>query len=72
MNEEIAFTFDGKIASQHRMDFYEAARFQYSASRLLVKLDYFRKNGEFPKKITYKIIQIFSFFHQRREALGLK
>lgn len=54
MDEQISFTFDGKLAAQNRMDFYEVARFQYSASRLLVKLDKFRNDGKFPKKITYR------------------
>lgn len=54
MSEKITFLFDGKIASQHAMDFYESARFQYAAARLMVKLDNFRTNGTFPKKITYK------------------
>lgn len=54
MPEQIKFAFEGKLASQNEMDFYEFARFQYSASRLLVKLDNFRKTGSFPKKITYK------------------
>ncbi len=52
MAEEIQFVFDGGLASKNRMDFYEFARFQYSASRLLVKLDNFRRTGEFPKRIT--------------------
>lgn len=52
MSEEIRFTFDGKLASNHQMDFYELSRFQYSASRLLVKIDNFRRTGNFPKKIT--------------------
>ena len=54
MAERIDFLFDGKIAADQKMDFYESARFQYSASRLLVKLDNFRRTGTFPKKISYK------------------
>lgn len=53
MAEQIQFVFDGKLAAQSSMDFYELARFQYSASRLLVKLDNFRRTGDFPKRITY-------------------
>ncbi|MCQ8278306.1 hypothetical protein NFI95_07565 [Acetobacteraceae bacterium KSS8] len=34
------------------MDFYESARFQYAAARLLVKLAQFRKTGTFQQKIT--------------------
>lgn len=54
MSEQISFIFNGRLTSEHRMDFYESARFQYAASRLLVKLDNFRRNGKFPKKISYK------------------
>ncbi|MEH0197124.1 hypothetical protein V7S57_16745 [Caulobacter sp. CCNWLY153] len=36
------------------MNFYEAARFQYSAARLMVKLAQFRQTGRFVKKITNK------------------
>lgn len=50
--ERIVFSFDGQLASEHRMDFYEAGRFQYAASRLLVKLDQFRRSGKFTKHIT--------------------
>ncbi len=34
------------------MNFYEAARFQYAAARLLVKLAQFRNSGRFRQKIT--------------------
>lgn len=54
MPEEIQFIFDGKLAAGSRMDFYELARFQYSASRLLVKLDNFRRTGRFPRRITHE------------------
>jgi hypothetical protein len=52
--EQIQFVFDGKLAAQNSMDFYELARFQYSASRLLVKLDNFRRTGGFPRRITHE------------------
>lgn len=52
MREEIIFHFDGALAATSRMNFYEAARFQYDASRLLVKLDQFRQEGGFVSKIT--------------------
>lgn len=54
MSEKLSFVFDGQLAAENRMDFYESARFQYAASRLMVKLDNFRRKGDFPKKITYK------------------
>lgn len=52
MSEELTFHFDGGIAASNKMNFYEAARFQYDAARLLVKLDQFRQSGGFVKKIT--------------------
>ena len=52
MSEKIVFEFDGALAELHRMNFYEAARFQYAAARLLVKLAQFRSTGRFRQKIT--------------------
>ena len=54
MTERISFIFDGQLAAQHRMDFYEVSRFQYAASRLAVKLDRFRKTGSFPRRVTWE------------------
>lgn len=51
MAEKIAFHFQGALADEHRMNFYESARFQYAAARLMVKLAQFRANGRFVKKI---------------------
>ncbi len=48
----IDLRFEGKLADQNQMDFYEAARVQYAAARLSVKLDRFRRYGSFPKKVT--------------------
>lgn len=52
MSEQVTFHFEGGLADAHRLNFYEAARFQYAASRLIVKLDKFRYTGSFPRKIT--------------------
>lgn len=54
MNEIVNFHFEGKLSDSHRMNFYEAARFQYAAARLLVKLSQFRETGKFSQKITQK------------------
>jgi hypothetical protein len=48
----LTFHFEGALADSHRMNFYEAARFQYAAARLMVKLAQFRQAGNFNKKIT--------------------
>ncbi|WP_416463536.1 hypothetical protein [Sphingomonas sp. VDB2] len=53
------------------MDFYESARFQYSASRLLVKLDNFRRTGSFPKKITYNNTPDILILPTRRGSFGI-
>ncbi len=50
--EHLTFHFSGDLAEQHRLNFYEAARFQYAAARLLVKLEQFRETGRFSQKIT--------------------
>ncbi len=52
MVDKVSFVFTGKLADQHEMDFYEAARFQYAVARLSVKLDRFRRTGTFPQKVT--------------------
>lgn len=54
MSEFLTFHFEGRLADSHRMNFYEAARFQYAAARLMVKLAQFRESGKFNKKITNK------------------
>lgn len=52
MPEKITFHFSGALAEHHKLNFYEAARFQYAAARLVVKLVQFRANGNFAKNIT--------------------
>jgi hypothetical protein len=52
MAEKVVFHFEGGIANEHRLNFYEAARFQYAAARLVVKLAQFRAKGRFAQKIT--------------------
>lgn len=52
MAEKLTFHFEGALADAHRMNFYESARFQYAAARLMVKLAQFRSKGKFVKKIS--------------------
>lgn len=54
MQEILNFHFEGALADSHRMNFYEASRFQYAAARLLVKLAQFRHEGKFVKNITQR------------------
>ncbi|BCH60424.1 hypothetical protein RvVAR0630_30480 [Agrobacterium vitis] len=51
MPEKIQFHFEGRLADQHTLNFYEAARFQYATARLVVKLAQFRDLGRFSKRI---------------------
>lgn len=52
--EKIRFHFEGSLSSEHRLNFYEAARFQYAAARLTTKLVQFQHRGSFSKRITDK------------------
>ncbi|MDD1452660.1 hypothetical protein NHF48_019785 [Sphingomonas sp. H160509] len=54
MAETLTFHFEGSLADEHTMNFYESARFQYAASRLMVKLAQYRKSGKFVKNISDK------------------
>lgn len=70
--ENIKFTFEGQLASEHRMNFYESARFQYAASRLILKLDHYRRIGDFPKKITYLTTEDIVILPTRAGSYGLE
>lgn len=72
MTETVNFVFDGGLAAQHQMDFYESSRFQYAASRLLVKIDNFRRTGKFPKKITYKNTPNILVLPTKRGSFGIE
>lgn len=50
--DRLNFKFTGQLSDTNRMDFYEAARFQYAAARLSVKLDQFRRTGRFSQRVT--------------------
>lgn len=50
--EKIRFHFDGALSTEHHLNFYEAARFQYAAARLITKLTQFQSTGRFNKRIT--------------------
>ena len=54
MAEKLTFHFEGALADEHKMNFYESARFQYAAARLMVKLAQFRRKGKFVSKISAK------------------
>lgn len=50
--ERIRFHFEGALSSENKLNFYEAARFQYAAARLTTKLMQFQQYGRFNKRIT--------------------
>ena len=52
MKENIRFHFSGALADHHTLNFYEAARFQYAAARLIIKLAQFQETGRFSKRVT--------------------
>lgn len=54
MSEKLTFHFEGALADGHNMNFYESARFQYAAARLLAKLSQFRNTGRFQRNISSK------------------
>ncbi|WP_112875313.1 hypothetical protein [Paracoccus endophyticus] len=54
VQEALTFHFEGSLADEHKLNFYESARFQYAAARLLVKLAQFRQHGKFNKNISSK------------------
>lgn len=72
MLDELHFHFQGALAERHRMDFYEAARFQYAAARLSVKLDQFRRTGGFSKRITSESRTNIDLFPFEKGSFNLK
>ena len=54
-NDIITFSFTGGIAENHELSFYEAARFQYAAAKLLYKLEHFRQKGIVLDRVSRKI-----------------
>ena len=70
--DQLKFHFEGGLADRHRMDFYEAARFQYAAARLTVKLDQFRRTGRFPKRVTTTSRTNIDLFPYQRGSFDLR
>jgi len=61
-NVGVTFRFDGGIADNHELNFYEAGRFQYGASRLIYTAEIFRRTGKVPQKIVW----------QKRKSIDLR
>lgn len=70
--DQLLFRFSGGLADTNRMDFYEAARFQYAAARLTVKLDQFRRTGQFPKRVTSSSRTNINLFPYEKGSFNLK
>lgn len=49
--ESIKFHFQGRLADNHELNFYEAARFQYATARFILALEKFRQE----KKVIYRL-----------------
>ncbi|QQS57645.1 MAG: hypothetical protein IPN28_02145 [Alphaproteobacteria bacterium] len=54
-DDAIVFSFSGGIADSHELNFYEAARFQYAAAKLIYKIEHFRQKGIVLDRISKKI-----------------
>lgn len=53
--EKISFHFNGGIADNHELNFYEAGRFQYAAARFIYALESFRQDRRVVGRLTSKI-----------------
>ena len=51
----IYFSFEGNIADEHELSFYESARFQYSAARIIYITEHFRQTGNALEKMSKKV-----------------
>lgn len=51
-DERFILTFDGGIASEGYIHFYEFGRSTYATARFLNTLEYYRRTGKIPDKIT--------------------
>jgi len=54
----IRFHFEGGIAGEGKLDFYEASRFQYGAARLIYTLHTLRTKGTVPQRITQSSVDL--------------
>lgn len=53
--ELITFKFEGGLADKHQMNYYDAARFHYGASRLLLKLQHYKNTGNVLQKVSVNV-----------------
>ena len=53
--DTVRFEFNGGMADNHEMNFYEAGRFQYGAARFIYTLEKFRKEGVIAARLTTKV-----------------
>lgn len=53
--ESIKFHFDGGMANNHELNFYEAGRFQYAAARFVYNLERFRQDRKVVGRLSSKV-----------------
>jgi hypothetical protein len=51
----LRFQFEGRLATQNEMNFYEAGRFYYGAARLIYTVEEFRQRGRVLSRITSRV-----------------
>jgi hypothetical protein len=51
----LSFQFEGDLADDGQLDFYEASRFFYGASRFIYTLEHFRNTGVVPARIGRRV-----------------
>ncbi len=52
---KISFRFDGDLATNCELNFYEAGRFQYGAARFIFTLEKFRQTGRIVEKLRERV-----------------
>lgn len=52
---ELSVVYDGGIAAEGQLDFYEYSRAAYGFSRLVSTIEVYRRTGRVPQKITQKM-----------------
>jgi hypothetical protein len=58
--DTIQFKFEGGMADNHELNFYEASRFQYAAARFIYTLEKFRQEGKIVARLNQRRIQVTS------------
>jgi hypothetical protein len=54
--ETLQFKFEGGMADNHELNFYEAGRFQYGAARFIYTIEKFRQEGKIVSKANDRVL----------------